>query len=279
MIKNQFKTVLLLGVLTSILLIIGSFWGASGLAIALVFSIAMNVGSYFYSHKLVLKLYKAKEITQIDNPELHNIVEEVSKEAKVPKPKIYLIPSESPNAFCTGPNPKKAVLGYTQGILNLLDKEELKGVTAHEIAHDKNRDMLITTIAATIAAVISYAAIIARFGAMFGGYRERDSGNMFQLLALAIVAPLAATIIQLAISRSREFVADATGAKLANSTEGLSSALKKIHTSVKTTPMTLGHPSTSSLFIANPFKGSFVSIFSTHPSLEKRLKRLEDLKI
>src|SRR3989344_7771950 len=195
MIKNQIKTILLF-----IGQLIGGF---TGLTTALVLAIVMNVGSFLWSHKIVLAMYRAKEIKENENPELHQIVREVAQEAKVPKPKIYLIPSENANAFCTGPSPKKAVLGYTKGILRLLNKDELKGVTAHEIAHDKNRDMLITTIAATIGAVISYVAFMARFAAIFGGARdERNGSNIIALLALVILAPIAALIIQLAISRS-----------------------------------------------------------------------------
>ena len=202
MLNNQLKTVLFLGILTGILLAIGQLLGGySGLALAFVFAIVMNVGSYFYSHKLVLKMYKAKEASLEEYADLHKMVQEVSELANVPKPKIFIIPSENPNAFCTGPNPKKAVLGYTQGILDLLSKDELKGVTAHEIAHDKNRDMLISTVAATIASVISYVAFMARWGAMFGGFGgdQKGDNNIIGILILAIVAPLAATLIHLAI--------------------------------------------------------------------------------
>lgn len=281
MIKNQIKTVLLLGALSGILLLIGQLVGGfNGLTIALALAILMNVGSYLWSHKIVLAIYRAKEIKEKENPELHKMVEEVAKEANVPKPKIYLIPSENANAFCTGPSPKKAVLGYTNGILKILNKEELKGVTAHEIAHDKNRDMLITTIAATIGAVISYVAFMTRFAALGNMRGERNNSNIIILLALAILAPVAALIIQLAISRSREFIADETGAKLVHSSSGLISALKKIHQSAKVHPMELGNPSTSSLFIVNPFRGSsLINLFSTHPSLEKRVGKLEKLQL
>lgn len=283
MLNNQLKTVLFLGILTGILLAIGQLLGGySGLALAFVFAIVMNVGSYFYSHKLVLKMYKAKEASLEEYADLHKMVQEVSELANVPKPKIFIIPSENPNAFCTGPNPKKAVLGYTQGILDLLSKDELKGVTAHEIAHDKNRDMLISTVAATIASVISYVAFMARWGAMFGGFGGDQEGdnNIIGILILAIVAPLAATLIHLAISRSREFIADETGARFIHTALPLASALEKLESYGKHAPMRMGNDSTNSLFIVNPFRGKkFMSLFMTHPPTEKRVERLKSLMI
>ncbi|MAG45417.1 MAG: protease HtpX [Nanoarchaeota archaeon] len=283
MLNNQLKTVLFLGILTGILLAIGQLLGGySGLALAFVFAIVMNVGSYFYSHKLVLKMYKAKEASLEEYADLHKMVQEVSQLANVPKPKIYIVPSENPNAFCTGPNPQKAVLGYTQGILDLLSEEELKGVTAHEIAHDKNRDMLISTIAATIASVISYVAFMARWGAIFGGIGgDRDGdNNVIGLLILAIVAPLAATLIHLAISRSREFIADETGARFIHNAAPLANALEKLEDYGKQAPMRMGTDSTNSLFIVNPFRGKkLLSLFMTHPPTEKRVERLKSLMI
>ncbi|MEK6856605.1 MAG: zinc metalloprotease HtpX, partial [Nanoarchaeota archaeon] len=253
MLKNQIKTVLFLGILSGILLMIGRLiGGAQGLAVALVFAILINVGSYFFSHKLILLMYKAKEISKNDNPALHEMIEEICKEANIPKPKLYLVPTEAPNAFATGPNYKKSVVAVTNGILNLLSKDELRGVLAHEIAHIKNRDMLISTIAATIASVITYLAHMAQFAAMFGGgARDDNEGgtNIFGLLFLAILAPIAAMLIQLAISRSREYIADETGAKLIKKSEPLARALEKLEAGAKHNPLSLGTESTNNLFI------------------------------
>lgn len=285
MIKNQIKTVLFLGILSGILLVIGRLiGGAQGLAVALVLAILMNVGSYFFSHKLILLMYRAKEVSKNDNPELHEMIEEISKEANIPKPKIYIVPTDASNAFATGPNPKKSVVAVTNGILNLLNKEELKGVLAHEIAHIKNRDILIATIAATIASVITYLAHMAQFAAMFGGGGRDDNrggGNIIGLLFLAILAPLAATLIQLAISRSREFIADERGAKLIKKSEPLAKALEKLESGAKHHPLNLGTESTNSLFIVNPLRGrgqSFLHLFLTHPATSKRCERLRSLK-
>ncbi|MEK6935028.1 MAG: M48 family metalloprotease, partial [Nanoarchaeota archaeon] len=223
---NRLKTVILLGALTGILLLIGSLFGRTGLTFAFIFAILMNFGSLFFSHKLVLAIYRAKEIKRSQAPELHKMIEGIAKDMNLPKPKIYLIPTDHLNAFTSGPTQKKAVVAFTQGIINKLSNRELKGVAAHELAHIKNRDMLVSTIAATIAAVISYVVFMARWAAIFGGVgRDNDSGNVFELLALAIVAPIAALIIQLAISRSREYLADASGAKSIKDPEALSSAL------------------------------------------------------
>ena len=286
MLKNQIKTVLFLGILSGILLMIGRLiGGAQGLAVALVFAILINVGSYFFSHKLILLMYKAKEISKKDNPALHEMVEEICKEANIPKPKLYLVPTEAPNAFATGPNYKKSVVAVTNGILNLLSKDELRGVLAHEIAHIKNRDMLISTIAATIASVITYLAHMAQFAAMFGGgARDDNEGgtNIFGLLFLAILAPIAAMLIQLAISRSREYIADETGAKLIKKSEPLARALEKLEAGAKHNPLSLGTESTNNLFIVNPFRGrgqAFVSLFMTHPPTNKRTERLRALNL
>src|SRR3989344_813787 len=186
MINNQLKTVVLLGSLTGLLLLIGSFFGQNGLTIAIIFAVLMNIGSYFFADKLVLMMYRAKKIEQKDNPDLFKLVREVVQLAHIPMPKIYIIPTMTPNAFATGRSPKYATVAFTEGILKLLNKDELKGVIAHEISHVKNRDILIQTIASTIAGVISYIAFMARWAAIFGGNRDRDSGNLFELLALAI---------------------------------------------------------------------------------------------
>lgn len=282
MIKNQIKTVLLLGILSGILLVIGSFFGRGGLTIAFIFVLLMNFGTYWFSDKIVLKMYKAKEVKKNQSPKLHSIVEEICRSAKIPKPKIYIIPSNASNAFACGRNKEHSAVAVTQGILNLLSHDELKGVLAHEIGHVKNKDILISTIAATIAGVISYIAFMARFAAIFGGMggRGRDSGNMFELLVLAILAPILALIIRLAISRSREYLADETGAKLIRNPEPLASALLKLENSAKQTPMRMGNQSTSHMFIVNPFSGrALMSLLSTHPSLEDRVARLRAMRI
>jgi len=281
MIKNQIKTVVLLGLLTGLLLGAGQLLGGrQGLFIGLGLAIVMNFGSYWFSDKIVLTMYRAKEVKKKDYPELYNIIKKISEDAGLPIPKIYIVPTDNPNAFATGRNPKHAAVAVTKGILDLLDKEELKGVLAHEMAHVKNRDTLIQAVAATIAGVISYLAFFARFAAIFGGGRDRDGGEMFQLLALAILTPLIATIIQLAISRSREYLADETGAKTIKNPEALASALEKLHNGVKRNPLRFGSPATSSLFIINPFsKKSFTNLFSTHPPFNERVKRLREMEV
>ena len=279
---NQFKTALLLGILTGILLVIGGLVaGQAGLTVALVFAVLMNVGSFLFSHKIVLAMYRAKEVKKSENPELHKMVEELAKEAGLPKPKIYLVPSDNPNAFATGPSYKKGIVAVTKGILDLLSKEELKGVLAHELAHIKNRDMLISTIAATIASVISYIAFMARFAAIFGGMRgDNERNNVVELLVLAILAPITAMLIQLAISRSREFLADERGAGFMKAGQPLASALLKLESHGKTHPMKLGADATNHLFIVNPFRGTgraFVNLFMTHPPIPKRVEKLRGM--
>ncbi|MAF51065.1 MAG: protease HtpX [Nanoarchaeota archaeon] len=279
---NQIKTVLLLGILTGVLLVIGSFFGQQGLMFAGVFVVIMNIGSYWFSHKMVLMMYRAKEVTENEEPRLYKLVREVKDLAGVPMPKVYIVPSENPNAFATGRNPKHAVVAATQGILKLLNDDELKGVIAHEFAHIKNRDILISTIAGTIAGVISYVAFMARWGAIFGGFgRDGEGGiNILELLALAIIAPVTATIIRLAISRSREFIADETGARIIHNQHGLVSALEKLHSSVKDHPLRFGNQATEHFFIVNPFtKKSFMKLFSTHPPLHERVDKLKALQI
>jgi len=281
-VANQFKTVVLLGVLSALLIGIGYMFGPNGMIIGLVFALLMNVGSYFYSDKLILKMYKAQEVTSKDHPELYNAVHEVAQKAQIPMPKVYIVPSETPNAFATGRNPKNAAVACTDGILQILSKTELKAVLAHEIGHIKNRDILIATIAATIASVISYIAMMARWAAIFGGFggRDRDGGSAMELLFLAILTPLIATIIQLAISRSREYLADETSAKLTRQPYELASALEKISKGTKHNPLRFGSKSTASLFIANPFSArGFINLFSTHPPIEERVKKLRSMRI
>ena len=280
MIKNQIKTVILLGALTGLLLGVGQLLGGrQGLFIGLTLAVVMNFGSYWYSDKIVLAIYKAQEVKHSDNPDLFNIVKEVAELANLPMPKVYIVPTNNPNAFATGRNPEHAAGAVTHGIMNLLSKDELKGVIAHEMAHIKNRDTLIQAVAATIAGVISYLAFFARFAAIFGGGRNRDSGGMFELLALAILTPIIATILQLAISRSREYLADETGAKTIHNPIPLANALHKLHIGVKHNPLRFGNTSTSSLFIVNPFSSrGLLSLFSTHPNVEERIKRLKNMR-
>ncbi len=281
MIKNQFKTLLLLSLLTALLLWVGSLFGRQGLIFAVIFVGIFNFGSYFWSDKIVLAMHRAKEVKRSEAPKLYELVKEVAHEAGLPMPKLYILPSMNPNAFATGRNPKHAAVACTQGILSLLTKEEFKGVIAHEMAHIKNRDILISTIAAMIAGVISYIAMMARWGAIFGGFGDREQGNnMLQLLVLAILTPLIATIIQLAISRSREYLADETGARIIQNPKALASALEKLELGSKARPMLSGNTATASLFIVNPFTArGFINLFSTHPPIKERVKRLRLMKI
>jgi heat shock protein HtpX len=281
MIKNQLKTVFLLGALTAILLVIGGFFGRGGLTIAIIFAVLMNFGAYFFSDRIVLAMYRAKEIKQKDNPELFKLVRDVVHLANIPMPKVYIVPSMQSNAFATGRNPKNASVAFTNGILNLLSRDELKGVIAHELSHIKNRDILIQTIASTIAGVISYLAFMARWGAIFGGVGgDRDRGNIIELLAIAIITPILAMLIQLAISRSREYLADSTGAKMIHNPLALARALEKLEHNSKHTPMGFGGEATSSLFIVNPFSGrGLVNLLSTHPPVKSRVEKLRNMDI
>ncbi len=277
MIKNQLKTVVLLALLTALLLWIGSFWGTSGIIIGLVFAILINFGSYWYSDKIILKMYHAKQVSESEAPRLYKIVREVIQLANLPMPKIYILPTDNPNAFATGRNPNHAAIACTKGILELLNDDELKGVIAHEASHVKNRDILIQTVAATIAGVISYAAMMARWAAIFGGFGGRDRNSGLELIALAILTPIIAAILQLAISRSREFLADETAARTLHNSFGLASALEKLEQGVKKNPLRFGSKATSCLFIANPFRGSLLNLLSTHPPMAERINKLKSM--
>ena len=283
---NQIKTVLLLGILTGILLGVGWLIGGyNGLTIALIFSVAINFFSYWFSDKIVLFMYRAKEIKENDEPMLFKIVREVSQMAAIPMPKVYIIPGAFSNAFATGRSIKHAAVACTQGILGLLNDSELRGVIAHEISHIKNKDILVQSIAATIAGIISYIAAIARWGAIFGGFggRDRDGPNILEFLVLAILTPILATLIQLAISRSREYLADESGARLMHSGLGLASALEKLDADIKRKPLMSNSTTetTSHLFIASPFgrEGWLVNLFMTHPPMAKRIKRLRSMQL
>jgi len=281
MIKNQLKTVVLLALLTALLLWIGSFWGTSGLIIGLIFAIVLNFGSYWFSDKIVLRMYHAKQVSESEAPRLHKLVREVTQLANLPMPKVYIVPTKNPNAFATGRNPKNAAIACTEGILELLNDDELKGVIAHEASHIKNRDTLIQVVAATIAGVISYAAMMARWGAIFGGFggRDRDGGSGMELLFLAIVTPIIATLLQLAISRSREFLADESAAKTLHNSFGLANALEKLEQGVKKNPLRFGSQATSCLFISNPFRGGLLNFFSTHPPMAERINKLKSMNL
>lgn len=279
---NYFKTAVLLVLLAALFIWIGGMIGGrSGMITAFVFSILLNMGAYWFSDKIVLSMYGAKELGEKDFPMVYQIVRDLARKDNMPPPKVYVAKVNAPNAFATGRDPKHAAICVTNGILNLLDREELKGVIAHEMSHIKNRDTLIMTIVASIASAIMMMANMARWAAMFGGYGARDSrdksGGIIGLLALTIIAPLAAMLIQLAISRSREYVADETGARLAGSDNGLVNALLKLDAAAPHYKFNAS-PETAHLFIVNPLRGNFMAdLFRTHPSTEKRIERLKTL--
>lgn len=278
--KNQLKTAFFLGLLTALLLWIGSIWGHSGLIFAGVFAVSLNFGAYWFSDKIALRAYRAIPAKSSEYPRLYKIVNELAKKADIPKPKIYILPSQNPNAFATGRNPKHASVAVTEGILALLNEKELKGVLAHELSHVKNRDILISSVAAMIVGTIAFVASMARWSAIFGfGGRNRNGGNLIHLLVLAIVTPLLASLIHMAVSRSREYLADESGAKLLKDGSGLASALGKLEAASKSRPMRFGSQSSAHMFIVNPFKGLKMSaMMSTHPATEERVKRLNRLK-
>jgi heat shock protein HtpX len=275
--NNALKTVLLLGLLSGLLLAIGEMLGGSGgLMVAFVFAAVMNFASYWFSDKIVLRMYKAQEVGP-EHP-FYQLVGRLAQRANLPMPRVYIIPTESPNAFATGRNPQHAAVAATEGILRMLDDQELEGVIAHELTHVKHRDILISSVAATIAAAIMMVARMAQFAAIFGGYGGRDGdregSNPIALLLTIIVAPLAALLIQMAISRSREYSADAGGAEIAGSPYGLVEALKKIDYAAKRIPLD-ANPATAHMFIIQPFSGAaFFNLFSSHPPTEKRINAL-----
>ena len=276
---NVLRTTVLLAALTALFLVIGgAIGGNQGLFIAFVFALLMNFASYWFSDKIVLSMYGAREVSLNEAPDLYRLVQRLAQRAGIPMPRVYIIPSEAPNAFATGRNPQHGALAVTEGILRMLDTDELAGVLAHEIGHIRNRDTLIMTIAATLAGAITMLAHMAQWGAIFGFGRrdEEDSGGggMLSLLFMAILAPIAATLIQLAISRSREYFADSTGAAIAGAPSGLARALEKLHYASQRLPMD-ANPATAHLFIVNPLTGgSLLNLFSTHPPIEERIRRL-----
>jgi heat shock protein HtpX len=282
--SNVFKTGLLLAVLTAMLVLIGgAIGGQQGMAIAFVIALGMNFVSYWFSDKMVLAAYGAQPIDEAAAPRLYAIVHRLATRAGIPMPRVYLIPSETPNAFATGRNPQHAVVAVTEGIMRILDEDELEGVLAHELSHVKNRDVLISTIAATLAGAITYLAHMAQWSAMFGG-RSRDDeeggSNPIAMILLAILAPIAAMLVQMAVSRSREFQADATGAQVAGRSWGLAKALEKLQMANQAMPMADATPATAHLFIVNPLSGqTLMRLFSTHPPLEERIARLRAMRI
>jgi heat shock protein HtpX len=277
---NYLKTALLLGLMTGLILVVGrALGGNQGMLLALGVAAVMNFVSYWFSDQIVLKMYRGREVSPAEAPRFHAIVDRLIVAAGLPKPKLYLLPGDSPNAFATGRNPAHAAVAATEGVLSLMTDEELEGVIAHELGHVKNRDILISTVAATIAGAITFLATMARWGALFGGYggnsgRERGGGNVVSLLLTAILAPIAAMVVQMAISRSREFAADATGAQIAGQPYGLAKALEKLDGYSKRLPMPATQ-ATAHMFIVAPFSGSAImKLFSTHPPIEERIRRL-----
>lgn len=275
---NNIKTLFLLVTLTLVLVWAGgALGGKQGMTIALIFALAMNFISYWFSDKIVLRMYRAKQVTEAEAPDLYSIVRSLAQKAGMPMPKVYMMDQEQPNAFATGRNPNHAAVAVTTGIMRILTREELQGVIGHELSHIKNRDILISTIAATIAGAISYLAQMAQWAMIFGGHRGDDDegGSPIAAFVMMIVGPIAAMIIQMAISRSREYAADSGGAEIAGNPRYLAGALRKLHMASQKIPMH-ANPATSHMFIVNPFSGGgIVKLFSTHPPIEERIARLE----
>ena len=278
---NIFKTALLMTLLTLLLIAIGGLIGGQeGVIFAFIFAAVLNFGSYWFSDKIVLAMYRARPVTPNDAPELHNIVRRLSQRANLPMPRLYIIPTDVPNAFATGRNPKHAVVAVTSGLMKSLTLQEIEGVLGHELAHVKNRDILIGTIAATMAGAITMLARMASWAAMFGGHGRDDDnrgGGGIGFLALAILSPIAAILIQLAISRSREYGADKGGSEITGTPLALADALRKLENAARNRPLAL-NPSTAHMFIVNPLRRNFIAaLFSTHPPVEKRIERLENM--
>ena len=275
---NWFKTTILLGVMTALIVAIGNFFGGrQGMVFAFILAMGMNFFSYWFSDKIVLRMVRAKEVAPQESPELYQMVRYIAERANLPMPRVYIIPEDSPNAFATGRNPDHAVVAVTDGLLNLMSRDEIMGVLSHEMAHIKNRDILIGSIAATMAGAIMVLASMARWTAFLGGGSDDDEGGLgiVGLVAMSILAPIAAMLVQMAISRSREYHADATGAAFAGNPFGLAGALEKLGAYSRRLPMQ-SSPSTAHMFIVNPLSGgTLVRLFSTHPPLEERIARLK----
>lgn len=280
---NNIKTLVLLVSLTLILVWAGgALGGKQGMTMALIFALAMNFFAYWFSDKIVLKMYGAREVTEAQAPDLYRIVRSLAHRAELPMPKVYIIDEQQPNAFATGRNPKHAAVAVTTGIIRMLSEDELQGVIGHELAHVKHRDILISTIAATIAGAISYLAQMAQWAMIFGGHRgdDEEGGSPVAALVMMIVGPIAAMIVQMAISRSREYAADDGGAHIAGNPRSLPGALRKLHIASQKIPMDHANPATSHMFIVNPLSGGgILKLFSTHPPIEERIARLESMKL
>jgi heat shock protein HtpX len=285
---NVLRTGFLLSILTVLLVFVGQLIGGSqGASMAFIFALVMNLGAYWFSDKIVLAMYRAKPLSETEAPAVFRAVRELATRDHIPMPKLYWLPTKTPNAFATGRSPKHASIAVTAGILELMSEEELKGVLAHELSHVKNRDTLVMRIAAAIAGAISMLASWARWGLMFGGGRghdDRRGGNaavqLIGMLIIAILAPLAAMLIQLAISRTREYGADETGARLTGNPHGLASALEKLESAVRAHPLPDANPATAHLFIVNPLSAGGISkLFSTHPPIEERVRRLRSMRL
>ncbi|MCX7793757.1 MAG: zinc metalloprotease HtpX [Thermodesulfovibrionales bacterium] len=274
---NTLKTMVLLVTLTVLFIFVGALLGGrAGMTIALIMALAMNFFAYWFSDKIVLRMYGARQVSEAEAPELYSIVRSLAQRAGLPMPKVYIIDADQPNAFATGRNPKHGAVAVTTGIMRLLDRNELAGVIAHELSHIKNRDILVSTIAATIAGAISYLAQMAQWAMIFGGRRDDDEGgNPLAALVMMIVAPIAAMLVQLAVSRTREYGADSGGAKIVGNPLYLANALKKLHYASQRIPLE-ANPATSHMFIVNPLSGGgLMKLFSTHPPIEERIARLE----
>jgi len=277
---NRIKTAIFLAVFTALFLWLGqALGGHAGMVIALVLAAAMNAGMYWYSDRIVLRMYRAQEIGPLEAPELHGVVRDLAIRAGLPMPRIYLIPEAAPNAFATGRSPEHSSIAVTEGLLSLLSRDEVTGVVAHELGHIRNRDTLIMTVAATLAGALSHVANMAIWGAFLGGHSEDDErGHPAAGLLALLIAPVAATLIQMAISRAREFLADEAGASISRNPMALASALRKLESTRHRIPIQHGNPATAHLFIVNPFTGAgLVKLFSTHPPAEERIARLESM--
>ncbi len=278
---NSMRTAILLGALTGLLMMIGGlFGGKQGVVIAFVFAMIMNFGSYWFSDKIVLSMYRAREISEHEAPELYTMVKNLALRAGMPMPRVYIVPGETPNAFATGRNENHAVVAVTEGILRILDRDELEGVLAHEMTHIKNKDMLIGSIAATLAGAVMMLASMAKWAAIFGfgGDDEEGGGGIIGLILMAILAPIAALLIQMGISRSREYMADEGGARISGKPYGLAGALEKLSRASQALPMN-ANPATAHMFTVNPLTAkSFANLFSTHPPIEKRIERLRAMR-
>jgi heat shock protein HtpX len=276
---SMIKTGILMAALTGVFLVAGqALGGQSGMTFALVMALAMNFFAYWFSDKMALAMSRAREVSENEAPDLHHMVNDLAGRAQLPKPRVYIINDHTPNAFATGRNPQHAAVAVTSGLMQLLSRDELEGVLAHELAHIKNRDILISSIAAVMAGAISYLATMAQWAMLFGGFRGDDEegggGNMLAGLAMMIIAPLAATIIQLAISRSREFQADATGAGICGRPHSLANALAKLEQGNRREPMDV-NPATAQMYIVNPLSGGRIAgLFATHPPIRERIERL-----